>query len=620
MCGICGILTKKDVLPAEEVQTLIKMRDVMTYRGPDDAGHYIDATIGLGSRRLSIIDLSERGHMPMTSSDGRYIIIYNGEVYNHSELREHLEKKGWVFRSKSDTEVILTMYMEYGPEMLSRLNGMFAIAIWDRVDKSLFLARDRMGVKPLYYTEYENRFYFASEEKAFFVAGVPCIFEEKVWHEILFFRYIAGELTPYRNIKRLLPGHYMLINEKGLSTNRWWDLRKSVSHSSNFRELFDESIRLRLISDVPVGLLLSGGLDSSAMTAVTSLQAGTGVNSFTVRFYEKKYDEGLIAHEVAQKCGAQYHEQYILPSDIPSLLQDATWYLDEPLIHGNDPHLLSISRYAKPRVTVLLSGEGADEVLGGYVRYRPFLYPGLLNIAHPIFRSMSNTFPSNERLRKAAEIFLIGDSSASVLFSSADVFPDIVKKIPSWDEVFGYRMGIIKEAEEFYPGELVRQVMYYDQHTYLQSVLDRNDRMTMGASIECREPFLDVKLVEWAAHLPTRQHFNIWAGKKTARRAMRGLLPESVLRHKKWGFGVPWGVYLRKIPSLRKVVVNLPKNDFVRSGPLSAQQLKDTTSRFLDGDDSFMALIRILSFTAIWHEVCVHNRRNYLDEILDERK
>ena len=282
MCGICGILVHPGT--ALGIDTLQTMRDVIAYRGPDDSGLFAEGAIGLGSRRLAILDLSPRGHMPMVSEDGRYQMVYNGEIYNFRELRADLEARGVRFRTDTDTEVLLQLYISEGPAMLRRCNGMFALAIWDTYEQVLFLARDRLGVKPLYYALADRNFYFASEQKALFAAGCPAEFDETCWEELLYFRYVAGERTPYRNVRRLLPGHYAFVRGNDIQIHRWWAIEaQSVNDAhgisrqaaiEQFQSLFDDSIRLRRISDVPVGVLLSGGLDSGSIAATMARQAG----------------------------------------------------------------------------------------------------------------------------------------------------------------------------------------------------------------------------------------------------------------------------------------------------------------------------------------------------------
>ena len=266
MCGICGIV---DVYRDGQVDpgVLIQMRDSMLHRGPDDAGVHVSAGVGLASRRLAILDLSPRGHMPMVSDDRRYVIVYNGEIYNYRELRAPLAARGVRFQSGTDTEVLLRLFEADGPAMLEQLNGMFAFAIWDTVARRLFAARDRLGVKPLFYAEHQGRLYFASEEKALFAAGIPMQFDHEVWPELLCFRYVAGERTPFKGVKRLLPGHSLQWHEGRLELRRWWNLADRARARRElpmrdpvewYRRTFDDSVRLRTISDVPVGVLLSG--------------------------------------------------------------------------------------------------------------------------------------------------------------------------------------------------------------------------------------------------------------------------------------------------------------------------------------------------------------------------
>ena len=299
MCGICGIVHRDPTWRVDDGQ-LLAMRDALTHRGPDDAGLFVAPGVCLGARRLSILDLSVRGRMPMSSPDGRYRIVYNGEVYNHRELRLELEAKGYVFRSRTDTEVVLYLYMAEGPAMLARLNGMFAFAVWDSRDRELFLVRDRLGVKPLYYAVRDGALFFASEEKALFAAEVPAQLDTSTLEELLCFRYVAGERTPYLGVRRLLPGHQLVWKDGMHQVRRWWSLAERTRALRDesppsvvrwYRETFDDAVRVRRISDVPVGVLLSGGLDSGSVAASLGSQSSVGFASFTVAFDESRYDE-----------------------------------------------------------------------------------------------------------------------------------------------------------------------------------------------------------------------------------------------------------------------------------------------------------------------------------------
>ncbi len=622
MCGICGIARKRAAQLVHQ-QQLMRMHNAQLHRGPDDGGTFVSGNVAFASQRLAILDLSPRGRMPMATEDGRYRIIHNGEVYNYEGLRKELEAHGDRFRSNTDTEVILAMYRRYGPVMLERFNGMFAFAIWDEVERTLFVARDRQGVKPLVYAEWDDALFFASEEKALIAAGVPAEFDPATWEELLFFRYVAGERTPFKHIKRLLPGHYLIWKDGRTTIRRWWTLEpKDNGNSISFdtavmrlQELFDDSIRLRRISDVPVGVLLSGGLDSSAMAAMMAKQVQSAqvngdagqVSSFTVRFSEPKYDEGFFATKVAQRWNLKSHELTVDKQAIPQLLEDATRYLDAPIVHNNDLHLLAISRFAKPLVTVLLSGEGSDEILGGYVRYRLFRYARMFWLMRLFPLRIPQLLDPTGRLRKSVRLLQHAALDDAKLFSSAEVLPSEVG-LALENERCDFRHRVMTAAVSLYDNP-VRQVMYYEQHTYLQSILDRNDRMTMGASIECREPYLDYRIVEWAASLPTTLIVAGGMKKTLLRKAVSDLLPPEVLSHPKWGFATPLLSYLRDVPHLRAFIQKLPEMEVIQSAPLGRQQISHAVQSFLAGDDEMLPLVRQLLMTAVWYEVCVRGRK-----------
>jgi len=620
MCGIAGAAWNRPGSPVDE-RTLVAMRDSLRHRGPDDSGHWIDEGVALASRRLAILDLSERGHMPMFSEDGRYCIVYNGEVYNYRDIRPLLEGRGYRFRSDTDTEVLLNLFAEEGPAMLDRLNGMFAFAIWDLRERAMFIARDRLGIKPLYYAFRDGSFVFGSEEKALFEAGIPAEFDPACWEELVCFRYVAGEKTPFRGVKRLLPGHYLRWKDGEITVRRWWNLsERARSHRDElprdplrwYGETFDDSVRLRRISDVPVGVLLSGGLDSSCVAGALAEQAGSGVASFTVRFADAGYDEGPLAKQVAERWALQYHELTVSDEELFSRVRRATWLHDEPLAHGNDLHILAISEYAKPLVTVLLSGEGADETLGGYVRYQPLRYPALLSGGRAAMPILSRIPKLNNRIRKLRRFLNLGAIDRFVLFNACDVLPNELAPLGMRTSgEYEYREAVLEEAQLLYPSEPARQVMYSDQHTFLCSLLDRNDRMTMGASIECRVPLLDYRLVEGVAALPSSAVFDgpRGKGKRLLRETAGKRTPESVRSGRKWGFATPWWRYLRESSDLRDIVHNLPRTPPFDSGPFEPRRLQATVDAFLSGDDQLHMLVRQIAMIALWHDSCCGDRR-----------
>jgi asparagine synthase (glutamine-hydrolysing) len=622
MCGICGIVHPDPTYPISD-SALIEMRDIMEHRGPDDAGHYVGAGVGLGSRRLAILDLSPRGRMPMATPDGRFRIVYNGEVYNYRALRSTLEARGVTFTTNTDTEVILRLFEADGPAMLNRLNGMFAFAIWDSAQRSLFCARDRLGVKPFYYSIHDGAFCFASEQKALLAAKVPGAFDSTTWEELLCFRYVAGERTPYVGVRRLLPGHYLTWRDGRLQITRWWSLAERSRAVGDlpadeaarwFRTTFDDAIRLRRISDVPVGVLLSGGVDSGSVAAATAAQAGAGVASFTMRFTEPEYDEGPVAQLTARKNGLEHRELFVAPAELMSGLRHASWLNDEPIVHASDLHILAIAKYAKNRVTVLLSGEGGDELFGGYVRYRPLVYPALLGVGRHVLAPFDRVLPSGTRLSKLNRFLALGEVNRLALYNNATILPS--ELAPLGFEAMGqfsYRERVLDEARQLYPNEPVRQAMYGDQHTYLCSLLDRNDRMTMGASIECRPPFLDYRIVEGTAGLPSAVLVGSVGGKRLLRRALGDRLPGEVLRYRKWGFSVPWTRYMQTEPEFRDLIATLADTAPIVDGPFDRHAIRRLTTGFLTGETRCEAHVLRLLTVAIWHQACLGRDRGHRD-------
>ena len=619
MCGIAGIVRLIDKAPPIEMGILERMRSELRHRGPDDEGIYRDDFVGLVSTRLSILDLTSRGRMPMGDNERNCWIIHNGEVYNFMEIRDDLINKGYIFRSKTDTEVLLKGYLEYGENLLSRTNGMFAFAIWDASKKEFFAARDRFGIKPFFYTIHNHLFYFASEPKAILAAGVPVEFNESQYLELLCFRYISGALTPFKNILRLLPGQYLKISGQKITISSYYDHSDVVSQhveqiktgiqdgrtNKRFLEILTSSVKYRMISDVPLGVMLSGGLDSSSIAAILAQNADEPVHSFTIRFREKSYDEGPLADEVVKRWGLKSHELYFDENEIPDLLVQSTWYLDEPLVHVNDIGILKIARHARDYVKVLLSGEGADETLAGYVRYRFFRYPGIASIRlHSVIR-MKNYLRSR-RFEKVLKLMRFPSLKERILWSQAELFPeDIGMDWESFDpEALEYRWSLINRIYSVgkHP---IHRVLFYDQYTYLQSVLDRNDRMTMGASIECRVPFLDHRLVAFIWGTPLSGLYNGFTGKRILRNAMKPYLPRKVLAHKKWGFGIPLDTYMRRNPVLRNWLETMATSSLPDMIHLKRGEIKEKVKNFLNGDQGVYPFVRQLLVIHIWKKLFI---------------
>jgi asparagine synthase (glutamine-hydrolysing) len=560
MCGIAGIINFTDELVKEDI--LYRMGEAIKHRGPDDSGVWTNGKVGFAHQRLSIIDTSKDGHQPMHSSDKRYSIIFNGEIYNHNEFRAELKAKGFNFKSTSDTEVLLYMYITYGASMLHRLNGMFAFAIWDEQKKELFVARDRFGVKPLYYYLDINKFIFASESKAIFATGVAKEINSANLNEWLMYRYVAGENTLYKGIHKLLPGHTAIIKPNGhFRDTRWYHLgdrilsHAKINNPKNwFEETFHQSVKYRMMADVPVGVLLSGGLDSSSITASLKLSGFKDISTFNIGFKDYVNNESDIAQQFSKSLNYPFHSIKLEGNELYNTLIQSIHHLEEPLVHMNDPQILAISSYAKKHVKVLLSGEGADEIMGGYVRYKTFRYIGLRNQIYYTLKLTPEKYKNN-RLKKLERYLKIGGLNQLIMGNASNYFES------DFDELGinylgisnDYRSRIMQEARLVFPNNPTKQLLYYDQHTYLQSLNERNDSATMAAGIECREPFQDYRIVEGIGTLNTNWLTAGKKGKKILFETMKHHLPENITSFRKIGLSVPWIKQIKESESLSEL-------------------------------------------------------------------
>ena len=607
MCGINGILHFQSQRKVDE-RLLTKMRDSLAHRGPDDQGLYIDKNIGFGHRRLAILDVSAAGHQPFVSEDNRYVMVYNGEIYNYQEFYAELKSNGFLIKTNSDTEVLLKLYQLYGLEMLHRLNGMFAFAIWDKLEKKLVVVKDRMGVKPLYYAIFNETFYFASEQKALFTAGIPLKIAKDGLEEYLFNRFVAGENTLYENINKVLPGHSMTIHANGkIETEKWYDLKSEIQNQGLikdpqewFRATFDDSVRLRMVSDVPVGVLLSGGLDSSSILASLKKQQFQNIQSFNIGFKEEEHNEAHLAKMLSEKLEYGFHTLQLEDQALYDKLVQATYFQDEPIMHLNEPHLLAVSELAKPAVKVLLSGEGADELMGGYVRYKALEYPSLLSSIATI--GALDFFNKKPRFEKLSRYAQMSKKSDLILFNSCNIYPDDISKMFGIGTVpkNEYRLKIYQEAKELYPDNLRRQALYFDQQTYLRSLLHRNDRATMGASIECREPFLDPRLLAGLGSLEDKWLFTGKKGKFILKSTMQDQLPEAILKFKKVGLSAPWGDYLVNSPVFKDELSSFATSDIFQMPYLQNINSKALVDQLRKGDPTMTAYIMPLFMMHIW--------------------
>jgi asparagine synthase (glutamine-hydrolysing) len=563
MCGIVGILSFDPRARVDEGR-LRRMRDALAHRGPDGEGLLLDGPVGLGHRRLAIVDVAG-GHQPMANAAGDAWVSFNGEIYNHAALRESLEPRGLRYRTRSDTETILHLYDALGDDAVLHLRGMFAFALWDGRRRRLLLARDPLGIKPLYYARTGDELLFASEIKALLAAGLRPAFNEDVLPEYLAHRFVAGEATFFRGVKALRPGHLLAVDAGPLTAGpqRYWSMPPPAASApplaasaAQVRERLQAAVRSHLMSDVPLGLFLSGGIDSTALLGHMAALAQEPVRTYAVGFRERGANELDYARLAARAAGARHREIIVRPEQFFEALPRLVWHEDEPLAFPSSVPLYFVSRLAAEEVKVVLTGEGSDELFLGYNRYRVALWNDRLGRAYsalcgPRLRSgiasVLGRLPA--RLRHRAQrtfLALPADADASV-FASADVFPTPLlhrllrepgplARDPHHEALRSYRRA---------GGAVVERVSRADIETYLVRLLMKQDRMSMAASLESRVPYLDQDLVEHAVALPPALKLRFWQTKRILRHAVRDAVPPPILHRRKMGFPVPVGAWLR---------------------------------------------------------------------------
>jgi len=570
MCGIAGFVNFSGHNKDEARALIRRMTDTMLHRGPDDQGFFVDDHVALGHRRLSIIDRSG-GRQPMGTSDGMVHIVFNGEIYNFLQIRVELEALGHRFYTRSDTETILLAYVEWGDHCVEKLNGMFAFAIWDSRKKNLFLARDRVGKKPLYYYTDGQTFSFASELKAL-LAGELC--PTKINPESLdcyfTFGYIPAPRVIFQGVKKLLAAHTLSVSRDGLQERRYWSLRFGLQTADSLDEaaekfifLLDQAVSCRLISEVPLGAFLSGGLDSSLVVSSMCRSLERAVLTNSIGFGDKEYDELPIARSVAEYLNTD-HNEFVVEPKAAEVIEKIAWYCDEPFADSSAVPTWYVCQMAKENVTVALSGDGGDEGFGGYTfRYLPHLFESKIRQCLPrffrgtVFGLLGTVYPSLAWLPKPLRLKTIFENLA---VSDVEAFyrdlawlrGDIRKKIYSYD--------FLASLRGFTPFEVVRphyvdsdapdslgRSQKVDINFYMtDDVLVKVDRMSMAHSLEVRSPLLDYRILEFAACLHTKLKVNSRQGKVLLRKAAARRLPAQVLAQPKRGFSIPAAQWLRK--------------------------------------------------------------------------
>jgi asparagine synthase (glutamine-hydrolysing) len=569
MCGIAGIVATDRVAP-EDAARAVAMRDVMSYRGPDGAGLHADAQAVLAHRRLSIIDLAG-GHQPLSNETGAIWVTYNGEIYNHRDVRAQLETAGHTYRTRSDTETIVHAYEQWGDECVQRFRGMFAFALWDSGARRLLLVRDRLGVKPLYWTLVGDRLLFASEIKGILASGlVAARPNHAVLSEVLATRGTAGVETLFEGIYKLLPGHRLIFENGRVRTEQYWDLPldgpdpelERVGDAqviARFRNLLQESVRLRLMSDVPLGMFLSGGIDSSAIAALMARESDRPIETFSVAFADRRFSELEYARAVAQAIGANAHEIVIDDDDFFAALPKLIWHEDEPIAHPSSVPLHFVSTLARQHVTVVLTGEGSDELLAGYGKYPRALINwragGVYERVVPaavrakVAGSIVPRLPGQAgRYARRSFLAMPRHPSAMFLDNFAGIPLQLQRELMTPVALAGgdpYSTSLDYFHQVNGTSGMLGRLLHTDIKTYLVELLMKQDQMSMSASIESRVPFLDHVLVEFAARLPDRMKLRGFTTKRILREAVRGLLPDEILTRKKMGFPVPFGQWTR---------------------------------------------------------------------------
>ncbi len=565
MCGICGKINFNQ-RPIEN-GLLRGMISTLVHRGPDDEGIYTKENIGLGHKRLSIIDLSPKGHQPMSYANGRYWIVYNGEMYNFKVERELLEKKGYHFNSRTDTEVVLALYQEYGAECLQRMRGMFAFAVWDERERTLFLARDRIGKKPLFYYLDDSCLIFASEIKA--ILEDPAVERRPDMTAInhyLTYQDVPAPFSAFKGIKKLPPAHYIVCRNGKIDLKRYWKLsylpKFSVETTSGKKELeaellnkLRESVKIRLVSDVPFGAFLSGGVDSSAVVALMSELMDEPVKTFSIGFKEAAYNEVNYARMIAEKFSTD-HTEFIVELDALDILPELIWHYNEPFADSSAIPTYYVSKLAREHVTVVLNGDGGDETFAGYGRYAAnemalklgkIFPPSLVKALLPLIMKFPHGSDPNNffwRLKRFLQEFILSPELRNghwlchfTTEMKGEILTDDFKKSVENIDSFGLLLEKFREAvaENFLDKALYADVMMYLPDDLLVKV----DIASMANSLEARSPFLDHKFMEFVAKIPSGLKLRGRTGKYILKRALTNILPDKILKRKKMGFGVP---------------------------------------------------------------------------------
>ena len=614
MCGIAGIYRFRSERPVEqgEVRT---MGACLAHRGPDDEGYFTDGPLGLAHKRLTILDTSSRGRNPMFSEDGRSCIVFNGEVYNFVELRAELEAQGHTFRTTTDTEVVLRLWDVLGEPFLERLNGMFAFAIWDSRRKTLFIARDRLGIKPLYYTLDADGIRFASEVKALLaVAAEKPRVNLDMLDAYMSVGYVPTEHTLFQGIEKLQPGWCMRIDPEGLRLRQYWDLKPEPEHLSEEEcveqtlELLRDSVKIQLRSDVPLGVFLSGGIDSSAVVALMHEMGIRDIRTFTVAYdFGPQYDETRYARMIAEKFQTRHREVFVTPKEFQDFIPSLVWHMDEPVTESAAISLYFVAKMAREDVVVVLSGEGSDEVFGGYPiykymqtleRYRRLPAALRQNLINPALNLLGGKWNKYTRL---------SDQPLSERYLGVSFYETRVKEAlyrPEIRNLFnGHGMpGLVQPFYDKAKGlDPLLQMMYLDVKSWLpDDLLVKADKMTMASGVELRVPFLDHRVVELGGRIPPRYRIKGWTTKHILKKAMEKHLPHEILHRGKMGFPTPLARMFQG--EMRPYVAEVLDSDrHLGRGYFRPEVVRSLVSEHMEGKQDHHRVLWQLLVLEEWH-------------------
>lgn len=621
MCGICGVYNANSQEPVSS-RLIEQMTRLIAHRGPDDSGLHLDGPLGLGFARLSIIDLSG-GHQPMCNEIGDIWLVFNGEIWNYKTLRQELLDKGHQFRTNADTETIIHAYEEYGTDCVARLHGMFSFAIWDGPRKRLLLARDKIGKKPLYYTRMDSGdLAFASEIKPLLChPGVKRAADVQAMVDFLSVRYVPAPATLFANIYKVMPGHWLLYEDGHIHEECYWDYtfgpaerRPIEEHIKGIQEHIYRAVEERMMADVPVGALLSGGVDSSIVSGIMSQLTSHKVKTFAVGFDHPDYSELPYARLVADHFGTDHHELVVKSSDLTQYWPRLTWHRDEPVSEPSDIGVYLISKLAREHVKVVLSGEGGDELFAGYPKYvvdwlARYYHIIPATLRQNIIQSAIDRLPYSMRKLKTASRNISAPAPQRWM-NWFGIFNGLLKEqIIAADIRAAIDMDASRQFRYWLEGNPQRDdlssMLYLDTKIWLpDNLLMKGDKMTMAASLEARIPLLDYKLIEYAASIPSHLKIRGFKAKYLLKRAFADFLPESILTRKKMGFNVPTGIWFRE--GQRGIITQLLLSERIRErGYFNQDYIAYMIREHLEGRINFQAQIFTLASLELWFRIFI---------------